>query len=174
MFKKKYSPEYTDLNTCRNDSMTHFQPECEQPPLIVQSCCEYCQGQEAYEIEEPVELRRGPFVNQDGFQVAIEVKPFKRDELTVRVVDHYIVIEGVHEEREEDYGLVARHFTKKFQLPQQFDPKDVVSSLSVDGILTVRAPHPPGAAEKWQEHDVHIQLEADNDPAEDETREESK
>lgn len=85
-----------------------------------------------------------PTVGKDGFQVCMDVSQFKPSELTVKTVDNTVVVEGRHEEREDDHGLIQRHFIRKYTLPKDYDPNHVVSTISSDGVLTVKA-QPPKA-----------------------------
>lgn len=58
----------------------------------------------------------------------------------MKTVAHSVIVEGNHEEREDDHGFVSRHFVRRFEVPAVCDIRDVVSTLSSDGILVVRAP----------------------------------
>lgn len=78
---------------------------------------------------------------KDGFQVSLNVQNFAPEEISVKVVNNQIIVEAKHEERadgEESY--VSRHISRRYVLPEQYSIKDVVSTLSSDGILTVKAP----------------------------------
>lgn len=97
-----------------------------------------------------------PLVGKDGFQVSMDVAHFKPSELNVRVVDDNIVVEGKHEEREDDHGYISRHFLRRYTLPKGYDPCKVMSSLSSDGVLTVMAPKPQ-LEEKPNERRIQIQ-----------------
>lgn len=79
----------------------------------------------------------------DGFQMTMDVSEFKADEIEVKTVAHSVIVEGNHEEREDDHGFVSRHFVRRFEVPVVCDIRDVVSTLSSDGILVVRAPLKP-------------------------------
>nr|ABL06941.1 25 kDa small heat shock protein [Sarcophaga crassipalpis] len=98
-----------------------------------------------------------PTVGKDGFQVCMDVSQFKPSELTVKTVDNAVVIEGKHEEREDEHGLIQRHFVRKYTLPKDYDPKDVISTISSDGVLTVKAPPPPNKTAAINERVVQIQ-----------------
>lgn len=98
-----------------------------------------------------------PTVGKDGFQVCMDVSQFKPNELTVKTVDKTVIVEGKHEEREDDHGMIQRHFIRKYTLPKDYDPKDVLSTISSDGVLTVKAPPPPSKAIKANERVVQIQ-----------------
>lgn len=82
--------------------------------------------------------------NKD-FQVSFDVRQFAPNEITVKIVDDSIVVEAQHEERSDDNqeSYVSRHFTRRYVLPEDYNINDVVSTLSSDGILTVKAPLKP-------------------------------
>lgn len=87
-------------------------------------------------------------VNKNGFQVSMNVKQFAPNELSVKTIDNCIVVEGRHDDKEDGHGVISRHFVRKYMLPKGYDPNDVLSTLSSDGILTVKAPPPPPPAAK--------------------------
>ncbi|XP_050678429.1 protein lethal(2)essential for life-like [Leptidea sinapis] len=78
--------------------------------------------------------------DKDKFQVNLDVQHFKPDEISVKTVDGYIVIEGKHEEKQDEHGYVTRHFTRRYAIPDGCNPDTVESRLSSDGVLTVVAP----------------------------------
>lgn len=79
-------------------------------------------------------------VNKNGFKVEMDVKDFAPNEISVKTVDNSIVIEGKHESEEDEHGFISRQFTRRYSVPEGFNIKDVVSQLSSDGVLTVKAP----------------------------------
>jgi len=92
-------------------------------------------------------------VKQDDgkFEVTLDVSDFKPEELKVTTVNNVLSIEGKHEAHQEDskdtgnstaFGSssVMKQFSRKWTLPKDADPNDVVSNLSSDGILMVTAP----------------------------------
>lgn len=96
---------------------------------------------------------------KDDFQVSLDVKHFAPNELNVKIVDNSIVVEAKHEERSDDDkdGYVSRHFTRRYVLPEEYSIKDVISTLSSDGILTVKAPR---IAKEIDEQNVkHIEIQ---------------
>ncbi|XP_061401122.1 heat shock protein 23-like [Musca vetustissima] len=95
-------------------------------------------------------------IGKDGFQVCIDVQQFKPNELNVKVTDNCIVVEGKHEEREDDRGYISRSFVRRYALPKGYDPNQVVSTLSSDGVLTVSVPKPQ-IENKTDERIVQIQ-----------------
>ena len=102
-------------------------------------------------------------VKQDDkkFEVAIDVSDYKPEEIKVTTVDNELRIEGKHEQHKEDKknaggevsSFVMKQFSRKWTLPKDVDPKNVVSNLSSDGLLMVTAPR-QGAAIT---HEVQIQ-----------------
>lgn len=92
---------------------------------------------------------------EDGFQVSLNVQNFKPEEVSVKVADNNVIIEAKHEERNEDDSYVSRHFSRRYTLPDDCDTKDIVSTLSADGILTVRAP--PKEIDTKNARNIHIQ-----------------
>lgn len=79
-------------------------------------------------------------VDKDKYQIILDVQQFTPEEITVKTTDKYIVVEGKHEEKQDEHGYVSRHFTRRYLLPSGHDPNDIVSTLSSDGVLTVTAP----------------------------------
>ncbi|KFB40376.1 AGAP007162-PA-like protein [Anopheles sinensis] len=79
-------------------------------------------------------------LDKDRFQIILDVQQFTPEEITVKTTDRAIVVEGKHEEKQDEHGFVSRHFTRRYMLPSGHDPNDVVSTLSSDGVLTVTAP----------------------------------
>ncbi|XP_017464919.1 PREDICTED: heat shock protein 23-like [Rhagoletis zephyria] len=97
-----------------------------------------------------------PLVGKDGFQVSMDVAHFKPSELNVKVVDNTVVVEGKHEEREDEHGYISRNFVRRYILPKGYDASNVMGSLSSDGVLTVVAPK-PYSEDKSNERVIQIQ-----------------
>lgn len=96
-------------------------------------------------------------VGKDGFQVCMDVAQFKPSELNVKVVDNSILVEGKHEERQDDHGHIMRHFVRRYKVPEGYEPEKVVSQLSSDGVLTVSIPKPQAIEDKSKERVIQIQ-----------------
>lgn len=78
--------------------------------------------------------------DKDAVRINLDVKQFKPDELSVKVVDGFVVVEGNHEERQDEHGFISRSFSRRYKLPEGVDQDTVSSSLSSDGVLIVTAP----------------------------------
>lgn len=91
-------------------------------------------------------LRRGDSgvstitADKDTFKVILDVQQFKPEEIHVKLVDRFIVVEAKHEEKRDEHGLISRQFVRKYLLPEQVDENQVASNISSDGILTITAP----------------------------------
>lgn len=88
-------------------------------------------------------------LDKDKFEVILDVQQFSPKEVNVKVVDNYIVVEGKHEEKQDEHGFISRQFCRRYKLPKDVNPDQIKSSLSSDGLLTVTAPMkalqpPPG------------------------------
>lgn len=96
-------------------------------------------------------------LDKNKFQVSLDVHQFKPSEISVKTVDGHVVVEGKHEEKEDQHGSVYRHFVRKYILPEGHKSEDVTSTLSSDGVLCVTAPKNK-IAEVEGERIVHIAI----------------
>lgn len=78
-------------------------------------------------------------------QVNLDVQQFKPEEINVKVVDDFIVVDGKHEERQDKHGFISRQFTRKYKLPPNVNVDAIQSKLSSDGILSIVAPKKVGS-----------------------------
>lgn len=78
--------------------------------------------------------------DKDSFKVNLDVQQFKPDEVTVKVADGYLVVEGKHEERGDEHGTISRQFIRRYRLPNNVDESAITSTLSSDGVLQLVAP----------------------------------
>lgn len=79
-------------------------------------------------------------MDDKGFQVCVDVHQFAPKEISVKTSGHSVVIEGRHEERPDEHGFIQRHFVRRYNLPETHDIDHVQTTLSSDGVLTVKAP----------------------------------
>lgn len=70
----------------------------------------------------------------------LDVQQFAPNEITVKTVDNnVIIVEGKHNEKKDEHGIVSRQFMRRYVLPAGYDIGSVQSALSSDGILTITA-----------------------------------
>ncbi|XP_029161017.1 protein lethal(2)essential for life-like isoform X6 [Nylanderia fulva] len=79
-------------------------------------------------------------LDNDTFQVILDVQQFSPDEISVKTVDNHVIVEAKHEEKQDEHGYISRHFIRRYVLPPSHDLVNVTSTLSSDGVLTVTAP----------------------------------
>lgn len=89
------------------------------------------------------ELEKKSHIGKDGFQICLDVQHFQPNEISVKTENNSIVVHGKHEEKQDDHGYISREFTRRYELPKGFKVEEVTSSLSSDGILTLKCPHAP-------------------------------
>lgn len=82
-------------------------------------------------------------MDKDGFHIAVDVQQFAPNEINVKTVGNEVVVEGKHLEKEDEHGYIARHFVRRYQIPDGVDAEAVISNLSSDGVLTVSAASVP-------------------------------
>lgn len=102
------------------------------------------------------ELEKQAKIGKDGFQVNLDVQHFQPNEINVKTVDNSIVVEAQHEEREDSHGYISRRFTRRYDLPEGYKAKDVISTISSDGILSIKCPKTEPAIEGNVRH-IQIQ-----------------
>ncbi|XP_066153993.1 protein lethal(2)essential for life-like [Euwallacea fornicatus] len=83
-------------------------------------------------------------VDKDKFQANVDIQQFKPEEITVRLEgDNTVIVEGKHEEKQDEHGFISRHFVRRYVLPDDVDAQKVQSRLSSDGVLSISAPKKP-------------------------------
>lgn len=78
-------------------------------------------------------------LSDNEYEISLDVSAFQKDEILVKVKEHEIIVSGEHDEREDEFGYVSRQFTRKFILPDIYDPDTISSMLADDGKLTIKA-----------------------------------
>jgi len=82
----------------------------------------------------------GEGTNKDLFSVKLDVHQFHPDEVTVKTKDNSLIIEAKHEEREDSHGFIARHFVRRYIMPDDVKVDQLACNMSSDGILELCAP----------------------------------
>ncbi|XP_055676553.1 heat shock protein 23-like [Lutzomyia longipalpis] len=96
------------------------------------------QSKRRWNLDKDVCVRKN--AEKEGFEMSLDVRHFKPEEISVKTVDNHIVVEGKHEEREDDNSFISRHFVRRYALPDNCNIQEAVSTMTADGILTVKAP----------------------------------
>lgn len=86
------------------------------------------------------------YETDEDYVVELEVPGFDRDELTVEISDHTLVVKGEHEEEAEKTGRelllherLERRFERRFELPLEVDAEKVAAQCE-KGVLTLHVP----------------------------------
>jgi crystallin alpha B len=85
---------------------------------------------------------------KDKFEANLDVQQFKPEEITVKVSDNTVTVEGKHDERVDEHGYISRHFVRRYVLAEGHDGGRIESKLSSDGVLTITAPKNESGEEK--------------------------
>jgi len=73
-------------------------------------------------------------------EISVDTAQYRPDELKVTVENGAVQVQGKHEEKAEDgTKMISRSFFRKWSLPKDAKPEDVVSNLSSDGVLVITA-----------------------------------
>ena len=126
-------------------------------------------------------LEHGSKIDKDGFQVCVDVQHFLPKEIEVRTENNTVIVHAKHEEKADEHGYISREFTRRYTLPQGFKIEDVTSTLSSDGILTIKAPSPTQAVEGKVHHipiqqtgPAHLNVTSNEEAKSEEVKEEGK
>lgn len=77
--------------------------------------------------------------DDDKFQISLDCKHYKPEELDVKVDGHTIIITATQQVK-ENAGTRTRVFEQKFTLPSGVLSDRVTSTITADGVLTINAP----------------------------------
>ncbi|CAH2235988.1 protein lethal(2)essential for life-like [Pararge aegeria] len=93
----------------------------------------------ALDIEESLE---DPQIISDSekYQVNLNVRKFKPDELKIKVKNRHIIVEGKHKENENEKKFMANHFVQRFVLPPGTKQEEVKAVLNEKRVLSITAP----------------------------------
>lgn len=78
--------------------------------------------------------------DKNQFRVDLDVQQFSPEEINVKVVDRFVIVEAKHEEKEDEHGWISRQFMRKYIIPEQCDIDQASSKLSSDGVLSIIVP----------------------------------
>lgn len=67
--------------------------------------------------------------DKDKFQINLDVQQFTPNEITVKTVENAIVVEGNHEEKQDEHGFISRHFVRRYVLPGRINNHSFVMKL---------------------------------------------
>ncbi|XP_063616347.1 protein lethal(2)essential for life-like [Cydia splendana] len=104
-----------------------------------------------------------------GFEINMNVKRFKPEELRVKVKNQYIIVEGRHRVTSDNTRFMANHFVQRFNLPPGTEQEEVKAVLKENGILSISAPRhevPPPPPERIVPIEVRLPQPSSEKPTE--------
>jgi len=84
--------------------------------------------------------KSGVDLTKEHFVVRIEIPNFSAEDISVRTVDDFLIIEGNHPEQKDGHGFISRSFSRKYFLPLNANRDEVRCELTSWGLLTVSVP----------------------------------
>merc|ERR1711892_595123 len=88
--------------------------------------------------------------SNDKFQVQLELPGFAPGDFSLKTKDDLIIVEAVHEAKNDDGSSKMRKFSKQFKMPAGVVTEKLVSTYSGKGVLSVEAPRVISAPEGAQ------------------------
>ncbi|XP_050033914.1 uncharacterized protein [Dermacentor andersoni] len=83
------------------------------------------------------------------FIVNLDVRGYKREEISIKAVGDRVEVSAKHEEGSEDGSNYVKHeFTRRFTLPEGVKAETVTCALSSSGVLAIEAPKPKPPSKK--------------------------
>nr|AKS40081.1 small heat shock protein 31.8 [Grapholita molesta] len=104
-----------------------------------------------------------------GFEINMNVRRFKPEEIRVKVKDQYIIVEGRHRVTSDNTRFMANHFVQRFNLPPGSKQEEVKAVLKENGILSISAPRhevPPPPPERIVPIEVRLPKPTSEKPTE--------
>lgn len=80
-----------------------------------------------------------PCIDEYGWKVSLDVSGYQPEEISVTAENNKITVEARKEMR-CGYSRLSNGFTRKYDLPEEFNPDDVCVCFSSDCILVIAAP----------------------------------
>ncbi|CAJ0582609.1 unnamed protein product, partial [Mesorhabditis spiculigera] len=78
--------------------------------------------------------------NNEKFMVSLAVGNFLPEDLKISLVGRRLTIEGRHDDRTDDHGMVSRSFKRSYLVPKDCDIDALKSHLADSGRLCITAP----------------------------------
>lgn len=77
---------------------------------------------------------------KDGlFRIAIDVHDYLPNEVKLKSIGHSIVVDMKHDEKDDEFGTIARSCRREFNLPPEMDMENITSWTS-NGVLYIKVP----------------------------------
>ncbi|XP_030032222.1 alpha-crystallin B chain [Manduca sexta] len=80
------------------------------------------------------------YADDDKFQVVVNAKDYRKDDLKVKVKGDFIFVQGSQEAKQDERDVFASQFFHTYTLPANASSEDVKAELTSDGYLVITAP----------------------------------
>ncbi|VDN54961.1 unnamed protein product [Dracunculus medinensis] len=81
--------------------------------------------------------------DKEKFSVEIDASQFHPSELFVNIRENELIVEGKHEERNNENGTIQHRFIRKYEIPSDVQMNTIESNLSGQGVLSINAKKVP-------------------------------
>ncbi|XP_059475737.1 alpha-crystallin B chain-like [Neocloeon triangulifer] len=78
-----------------------------------------------------------PINDENGFQVSVDMKSFKEEEVSVKTLGNQLIVEGKQEAKQGEKGLLKRHFVRRYVIPDDVDQEKIQCELTEEGHLAI-------------------------------------
>lgn len=96
--------------------------------------------------------------DENKFQVIVNVKDYKKEDLKVKVKGDFVFVQGSHEAKHAEHDIFASQFFHTYALPANCTGADVTAEISSDGYLIVSAPLSSTPVERAQDVDRDVPI----------------
>ncbi|XP_072013493.1 uncharacterized protein [Amphiura filiformis] len=171
---KKNTKQATDMPSQPNQEESTIPSSSESVNSEQSSAPSTSGDSEKAKSSEAVTVPINKLVDQsdsDHFQVSLNLKSFKPEDIEVTRVDNELKVHA--KEEVERYGMIFhREIHRSYQLPEDVDADSLKSTLSTAGVLTIEAKRRPKPSEEAEQEDKKgqdVNPELVEDRAEDST-----
>ncbi|XP_049878855.1 protein lethal(2)essential for life-like [Pectinophora gossypiella] len=79
-------------------------------------------------------------IDSETYRLNLDVRQFSPEEISVKTIDGFLVIEAGHVDELEENASVTRRFAARYALPAGCNTDGLTSFVNSDGMLTITAP----------------------------------
>ncbi|XP_015119045.1 alpha-crystallin A chain [Diachasma alloeum] len=79
--------------------------------------------------------------NKNSYHVSLDVQQFAPEEISVKLMDRSVIVEGKHDDKKDEHGWISRQFCRRYEIPEMCNMDQLQCTLSSDGVLAIIVPH---------------------------------
>ena len=166
-----YQPEEISLEVDSENIILHCQHQCEQENGFDKSefvrVFKLPSGVDPTTVTSRINLDNGILLiegrkqaedkaTDDNFEAKLDFRSFQPEEIKLHLRGNMLTVTGIHAgERQQSSNTYSRYIV----LPDDVDPASVTSSLSKEGLLTIKASRDPALLARKSSDDITITRE---------------